>query len=111
MGMDRALTYKVFPPMKCAALLTSLIFFFLFLPACDSREPRPNPREMTPIAPGPGELHAGALVKDTSRPKVKLRRNKDGTYSWDIAGDDVDEILKADAKLRGAVGKSGKKSD
>jgi len=64
---------------------------------------------MTPIAPGPGEVHTGSLVKERSRPRVKLRRNKDGTYSWEIAGDDVDQILDADARLRKSAAASARK--
>lgn len=102
----------MFPPIMRAALLCALVCTFIALPACDSREPSPTPREMTPIAPGTGELHADRLVRDVSGPKIKLRRNKDGTYSWEITGDDVDDVLKADEKLRSLNGKSaGKKAD
>jgi hypothetical protein len=32
--------------------------------------------------------------------KIKLHRNNKGEYSWDITGDSVDEIIKADKRLR-----------
>ena len=32
--------------------------------------------------------------------KVKLRRLSDGTYTWEISGDDLAEIIKTDKRLR-----------
>jgi len=32
--------------------------------------------------------------------KIKLKRTGKDEYSWELAGDDVDEIIKADRKLR-----------
>ena len=32
--------------------------------------------------------------------KIKLHRNAKGEYSWDLNGDNVDEIVNADKKLR-----------
>jgi hypothetical protein len=32
--------------------------------------------------------------------KIKLHRNAKGEYSWDLNGDNVDEIVNADRKLR-----------
>lgn len=32
--------------------------------------------------------------------KIKLHRNNKGEYSWDITGDNVDEMIRADRKLR-----------
>lgn len=32
--------------------------------------------------------------------KIRLHRNTKGEYSWDINGDNVDEIVNADKKLR-----------
>jgi hypothetical protein len=32
--------------------------------------------------------------------KIKLKRTAKDEYSWELAGDDVDEIIKADRKLR-----------
>jgi hypothetical protein len=36
--------------------------------------------------------------------KVKLRRDGKENYSWELSGSDVDQILKADEKLRKQVG-------
>ena len=32
--------------------------------------------------------------------KIKLHRDKKGEYSWDITGENVDDIIKADKRLR-----------
>ncbi|MFN3479279.1 MAG: hypothetical protein ACK415_02740 [Thermodesulfovibrionales bacterium] len=39
-------------------------------------------------------------IKPPKPVKVKLHRNNKGEYSWDVTGDNVDEIIKADKKLR-----------
>ncbi len=45
-----------------------------------------------PYAPPPPEV------------KVKLRRDGKENYSWELSGSDVDQILKADEKLRRQLG-------
>jgi hypothetical protein len=39
-------------------------------------------------------------VKPQKPVKVKLHRNAKGEYSWDLNGDNVDEIVNTDRKLR-----------
>jgi hypothetical protein len=39
-------------------------------------------------------------VKPKKPVRIKLRRSADDKYTWEITGDDVDEIVKADRKLR-----------
>lgn len=39
-------------------------------------------------------------IKPHKPVKIKLHRNNKGEYSWDITGDNVDEIIRADRKLR-----------
>jgi hypothetical protein len=39
-------------------------------------------------------------VKPKKPVKIKLRRSAEGKYTWEITGDDVDEIVKADRRLR-----------
>jgi len=41
-----------------------------------------------------------AAVKPRSPVEIKLKRDKDGTYTWEIKGGDADEILRIDSKLR-----------
>ena len=39
-------------------------------------------------------------VKPKKPVKIKLRRTPKGEYTWDLSGDDVEEVVKADARLR-----------
>ena len=39
-------------------------------------------------------------VRPKKAVKIKLKRTAKDEYSWELAGDDVDEIIKADRKLR-----------
>jgi hypothetical protein len=39
-------------------------------------------------------------VKPKKPVKIKLKRSAEGKYTWEITGDDVDEIVKADKRLR-----------
>ncbi|MBI5740849.1 MAG: hypothetical protein HZA16_09015 [Nitrospirae bacterium] len=41
-----------------------------------------------------------AAVKPEKPLKIKLKRNAKDDYSWEISGDSVDEIVRADEKLR-----------
>jgi len=39
-------------------------------------------------------------VKPKKPVKIKLKRLTDGKYTWDLTGDDVDEIVRADKRLK-----------
>lgn len=39
-------------------------------------------------------------VKPKKPVRIKLKRTTEGKYTWDITGDDVDEIVRADKRLR-----------
>jgi hypothetical protein len=39
-------------------------------------------------------------VKPKKPVKIKLKRLAEGKYTWDLSGDDVDEIIKADKRLK-----------
>lgn len=39
-------------------------------------------------------------VKPDRHAKIKLKRNAKDDYSWEISGDDADELVKIDKKLR-----------
>jgi len=39
-------------------------------------------------------------VKPKKPVKIKLKRSQDGRYAWELAGDDVDEIVAADKRLK-----------
>lgn len=42
-----------------------------------------------------------AQIKPKKPVRVKIKRHNDGKYTWEISGDDIEEIRKADARLRG----------
>jgi hypothetical protein len=39
-------------------------------------------------------------IKSKKPVRIKLRRSADDKYTWEITGDNVDEIVKADRKIR-----------
>jgi hypothetical protein len=39
-------------------------------------------------------------VKPKKPVHIKLKRTAEGKYSWDLTGDDVDEIVRADKRLK-----------
>lgn len=39
-------------------------------------------------------------VKPKKPAKIKLRRSAENKYTWEITGDDVDEIIRADRRIR-----------
>lgn len=39
-------------------------------------------------------------IKPKKPVRVKLERHADGKYTWEITGDDIDEIIKTDKRLR-----------
>ena len=43
-------------------------------------------------------------IKPKKPVKIKLKRTSGGKYSWDLTGDDVDEIVKTDKQLRNQLG-------
>ena len=44
-------------------------------------------------------------IKPKNPVKIKIKRNKNGEYSWDISGSNYDEMIKADKRLRDAFKK------
>lgn len=39
-------------------------------------------------------------VKPKKPVRIKLKRSAEGKYTWELTGDDVDEIIKTDTRLR-----------
>jgi len=39
-------------------------------------------------------------VKPKKPVKIKLKRSADGKYTWELTGDDVDEMVRVDTRLR-----------
>jgi len=43
-------------------------------------------------------------IKPKKPVKIKLKRSAEGKYTWELSGDDVDEIVKADKRLKKLLG-------
>jgi hypothetical protein len=39
-------------------------------------------------------------IKPRKPVKIRLKRSAEGKYTWDLTGDDVDEVVRADKRLR-----------
>lgn len=39
-------------------------------------------------------------IKPKKPVRIKLKRASDGKYTWELTGDDVDEVVKADTRLK-----------
>jgi len=50
-----------------------------------------------------------AEIRPGSPVKIKLKRNGDGDYSWELSGDDAEKVLLADKKLKESLGKANSK--
>lgn len=46
-------------------------------------------------------------IKPQKPVKIKLKRSTKDKYSWDISGNNADEVLKADKRLREGLEKKG----
>lgn len=77
--------------MNKISLVLAGVFFFISVAAA------------YPEDSGPFEFRKEPGLQQI-RPKkpvrIKLKRTATGTYSWDLSGDDTEEILKVDKKLR-----------
>ena len=46
------------------------------------------------------------MIKPQKPVTIKLKRTQGGDYTWEIKGDDVDRIIKADRELRSLIKES-----
>ena len=84
----------------------------LSLPACQRPTDSPAPERLSPVKPGKDETPPpSASRKDDTQPSIKLKRSKDGSYTWEISGKDIGAVIKADRaldrRLGGHTSKSG----
>ncbi len=78
--------------MRILRLLCLIIFSTLFVAACSRTD-----GEQQPVFK---QIPETQEIKPERTARIKLKRNAKDDYSWEISGDDVDEIIKADKGLR-----------
>lgn len=74
--------------LRCTILLLALLC--LSFPALSADTRVPTVRKQPEIQ----------QIKPKKPVKIKLKRTSDGKYTWDLTGDDVDEIVRADRRLK-----------
>jgi hypothetical protein len=79
--------------MKKSVLISAILSFslcFLLNPAFSEESKNLQIRKQPEIQ----------QVKPRKPVRIKLKRSTEGKYTWDLSGDDADEIVKADKRLR-----------
>lgn len=76
---------------KIFTLLLSITFLFLINNHVFSQEKKEFQIKKEP---------ALQQVKTKKPVRIKLKRTVDGKYTWDLTGDDVDEVIKIDKRLK-----------
>jgi hypothetical protein len=81
------------------------------LSACNKPAPV-APAKLEAIKTEPSESVSGKIMsaKKDEELKIKLKRDKDGEYAWEIDGKDVAEILKANRELNIRLKTAGTKA-
>ena len=72
-------------------MVLSFSFIFLIFSSVFSEEPKNFQVKKQP------EIQQ---VKPKKPVKIKIRRSAEDKYTWEITGDDADEIVRADRRLR-----------
>ncbi len=85
-----------------AALMLSLLF------GCGKPAETAQPK-LEPIKVEKGEAPSAELLKKEDSEKIKVKRDKDGSYSWEISGKEVRGIVEADRALRRRLVQEGEK--
>ena len=83
--------------MKTLMFRTAVIISFLFpLYTCTNNGSSSEERVFKEIP----ELQE---IQPKKPVKIKLKRNSKGEYAWDLSGNNAEEIVEADKKLRGSL--------
>ncbi len=81
-----------------AALLLAMLFS---LAACERKTETAAPPKLSPLTPEPAATQPVEQArKELQPPSVRIKRDKEGVYTWEITGKDVGAILEADKALR-----------
>ena len=88
---------------KVLVVLMVLIFSLI---ACGRKSPPPESKSESPSVPKVIVEKEKVEKERPLPPEVKIKLKKDGkdSYSWELAGSDVDQILKVNEKLRKQLG-------
>ena len=103
----RRLNFSVVKGTQKSMKRISIIFIGLvfFLVACERKSP---PQEKIEASSVPKVVVEKEKVEKEQSlpPEVKIKLKKDGkdSYSWELTGSDVDQILKVNEKLRKQLG-------
>jgi hypothetical protein len=90
--------------MKKILIVFAASFFFLI--ACEKKSLPPQGKSENPSAPKVIVEKEKIEKEQPLPPEVKIKLKKDGkdSYSWELTGSDVDQILKVNEKLRKQLG-------
>lgn len=88
---------------KIGIIFYLCIFFFV---ACEKKSPPPQEKLENPSVPKVIVEKEKMEKGQPHPPEVKIKLKKDGkeSYSWELSGSDVNEILKVNEKLRKQLG-------
>jgi len=88
---------------KILIVLIALIFALI---ACGKGSPPPQAKSENPPVPKVIVEKEKMGKEQPLPPEVKIKLKKDGkdSYSWELAGSDVDQVLKVNDKLRKQLG-------
>ncbi len=85
---------------RLAVLLATFIIVITLLTA----EGAPQPPSEKPQSTQIQQIPSLAQAKPRKPLKINLKRNSKNDYSWEINGENVDDIINADKKLRKGLG-------
>lgn len=80
--------------MRMRSITIALIFTFLALLPCNAISADKNQQFRFT------KDQQIQQIKPKKPVKIKLHRNAKGEYSWELTGDNVDEVFQADRRLR-----------
>ena len=86
--------------MKKVWIIFFMWIFFFF--ACENKSPPPQGKSENPPIPKVIMEKEKIEKEQPLPPEVKIKLKKDGkdSYSWELTGSDVDQLLKVNEKLR-----------
>ncbi len=86
-------------------LLLSIVFVFSLV-GCEKKSLPPQAKSENPPAPKV-VVEKTKVERELPLPpevKIKLKKDAKDSYSWELSGSDVDQILKVNEKLRKQLG-------